>query len=233
MIRFAFSGSPHLLDVDPATFERVTMAYLDAIRQRFHVAYRPKSLRISLSMGRSKGNDLVLAGITRIRSRGQAMTIDLKVRAPEGVTVSMRRFAPIVVHELFHLVVPIVDGSLLWTEGVTDFCAHLFLGLLDDLPLKLAYVESLRASDPAYYRFKRPYVRGANAMLGLYRRDQRATMANLSALVRDANRDAASVFAPCTKADIVRYDPRFDVFFRRGPQAGQKGDWNTETPKTA
>ena len=197
---------------------------LHEIRETMEVRYRP---RIAISMhGQIRAGDTTLAGITRLSS-ARGITIELKVRAPDAVT--LRRFAPIVVHELFHTVVPVVPRSLVWSEGVTDFCAHWFLGQLDDLPRKRAHVEEARRTDPAYYRFKRPYVVGAGAMLELFQQEPRKTIAALRGVVRDATRSRDAFFAEHTRDDVTRHDPRFAVFFRRGANDGRRG-WNTETP---
>jgi len=200
---------------------------LDDIHERFDVRYRPP---IAFTLrGRASRSDTTLAGITRLGGPRRTVTIELKVIAPEPV--SLRRFAPILVHELFHTVVPIVRGSLLWSEGVTDFCAHWFLGQLDDLPKKRAHVEAMAHADPAYYRFKRPYVEGACAMRELFQQEPRATLVALRAVIQDATRSRDAYFAEHTRADVVAHDPRFAVFFRRGHEGRRR--WNTETPMRA
>ena len=53
-------------------------------------------------------------------------------------------------------------------------------------------------------------------MMGLYRRDPQGTITALSAILRDANRDAASKFAPFTRDNVTRVDPRLGVVFNAG-----------------
>ena len=214
-----------------AEFERAVMGYLQDIRERFDIAYRP-DIAFTFRGKETDDGELTLAGITRIamgrREKDDRVSIELKIRAPRGHTVPFARFAVIVVHELFHTVVPIISGSLVWSEGVTDFCAHWHLGLQNDLPRKRAHVERFRHSNPTYYKFKRPYIVGANAMLDLFQAAPRKTVASLRAVIRDANRDRATFFAHKTKGDIVGYDPAFEVFFRHGKEVSRR--WNTETP---
>ena len=217
------------LAFDKPKFEQAIVHCLRDIRRMFDVKYLPKSFTLNLHGDVSRNGSVELAGITTLTPRGERFHIDLRTRLPkESPPVTLAQFAPIVVHELFHLVVPVVPSSLLWTEGVTDFVTHWFLGHLDDLPRKQQYVERLRTKHPSYYRFKRPYVEGANLMLQLHRADERRTLSALKAIVHDANRSKATVFAPRTSADIVKYDSRFDVFFRHR-QHGHR-TWNTPTP---
>lgn len=228
---FEYRGT-YLLSATRAQFERMVTSALADIRETMGVRYRPP-IAFTLRGRTNTRGELSLAGITRLSSR-DGITIELKIQAPAAV--SLRRFAPIIVHELFHTVVPIVSGSLLWSEGVTDFCAHWFLGLLDDLPRKRAHVNAVRHTDPAYYRFKRPYTEGACAMLELFRAHPRVTMAALRDVVREATRSRDAFFADHGREDVVAHDSRFAAFFERGRGRGRgRGDtdrpeWNTETP---
>lgn len=216
-------------------FERVVRRHLRDIRDRLRVEHRPP-IAFTLDCKFATHRE-VLAGLTRIAGcrrcdpRRDEVTIEFKVRTPHKA-IPLAKFEHIIVHEIFHTVVPIVrdPACLTWSEGVTDFFAHWYLGTLDDIPRQFAYVERLRRSDPSYYRFKRPYVIGASMMLALYRKDPRRVSFACRRLVRDANRTREAFMDGMVRADVVKYDSRFDVLFKRNARDEGRRRWDTITP---
>lgn len=161
-------------------FERFVEYHLSRIVRKYRVRYMPSPLTIILESGTLKDPSHSSYGGTWLSK--QKLYLQLyNLRTPKGIRTFLRE---VVIHELFHLVVPIVTGNSCWSEGAVEFMTYLYLNEVHE-----ALAEKIRefeeSTDKVYKEHKYGYVEGFRVLVDMWKKNPRGIEAKLKAIIRD------------------------------------------------
>ena len=186
------------------------------MKKIFNIKYSPKKIKIIMEMNPKKsqgwgGTREIYSG--DINSDIYEMKLQLfgYPKKLQTFNILAKFFGHIITHEMFHFFIPFIINYDLWSEGVTDFMAAWYNNNISN-HLSSMVREYKQITDPDYKLHKYSYLAGYKKMVKLYKEDE-SVINIMKKIIKDCNKNKSDKKKTYIKSDIIKYNPKFKVFF--------------------